>query len=154
MPDQTNMPDLLLQLSRVARDSGIEFDSITPQAPAVASGFSSVPINLVFQGNFYELSDFLYRLRNLVGVRDGQLDAFGRLFDVAGIEFAEGSKHFPQLKASLTVNAFVFGTNVAEPNPATTGTTPTTTTPAPTSTAPTQTTTSPPASAAALGAIP
>lgn len=162
MPDQADMPDLLLQLSRVAREAGIQFNSITPQAPASAAGYSSVPIDLVFEGNFYELSDFLYRLRNLVGVHDGQFDAFGRLFNVAGIEFAEGSNHFPQLEATLTVDAFVYGTAAAGPTPsaATTTTGTTATTPTQTSTAPTQTTaspsqtTSPTASAAALGAIP
>jgi len=43
MPDTIDMPGVLLELSRVARESGIEFDSITPQGPSVASGYSSFP---------------------------------------------------------------------------------------------------------------
>jgi len=31
MPDKTDMPDLLLELSQLARDTGIRFDSISPQ---------------------------------------------------------------------------------------------------------------------------
>jgi type IV pilus assembly PilO-like protein len=162
MPDQTNMPDLLLQLSRVAREAGIQFDSVTPQPVATATGYTSVPVDLVFQGNFYELSDFLYRLRNLVGVHDGRLDAAGRLFSVNGIEFAEGESKFPQLQASLQVDAFVYGsasgptatpetsTTSGSTTPAQTTTTPAATTPAATTPA----TTAPSSSTAALGAIP
>jgi Tfp pilus assembly protein PilO len=158
MPDQTRMPDLLLQLSRVAREAGIEFDAVTPQAPVGQSAYTSLPIDLVFQGNFYELSDFLYRLRNLVAVHDGQLDTSGRLFDVGTIEFVEGESGFPQLKASLTVDAFVYGTNAAGSGTSATTSQPTETSTTQTSTAPSpspsQTPTSPPTSAAALGAIP
>jgi type IV pilus assembly PilO-like protein len=164
MPDQTNMPDLLLQLSRVAREAGIQFDSVTPQPGAAATGYTSVPVDLVFQGNFYELSDFLYRLRNLVGVHEGRLDAAGRLFSVNGIEFAEGESKFPQLQASLQVDAFVYGsasgptaspttetsTTAGSTTPAQTTTTPAATTPAATTPA----TTTPSSSTAALGAIP
>jgi hypothetical protein len=157
MPDSTRMPDLLLQLSRVARDAGIEFDAVTPQTPVSQSAYSSIPIQLVFQGNFYELSDFLYRLRNLVGVHDGRLDTSGRLFDVGNIEFIEGEDGFPKLKANLTVDAFVYGTSAGSTPAGGGGTTETTTqtstTPAETATSPSQTT-SPPAASAALGAIP
>ena len=31
MPDRTDMPDLLLELSQLARDTGIRFDSISPR---------------------------------------------------------------------------------------------------------------------------
>ena len=159
MPDETNMPDLLLQLSRVAREAGIQFDSVAPQTVTPGTGYSSVPVDLVFQGNFYELSDFLYRLRNLVGVHDGRLDATGRLFSVNGIEFTEGENKFPQLQASLKVDAFVYGvaSGPTSSGTAETSTTGSSTTPAQTTTTPaatTPTTTTPSSSAAALGAIP
>jgi hypothetical protein len=109
MPDNVDMAGVILELSRVARESGITFDSITPQAPAALSGYSTIPLSVEFDGNFYELSDFLFRLRNLVRVRAGHLDAQGRLFDVDSISFGESTKAFPQIKASLTVHAFVYG---------------------------------------------
>jgi Tfp pilus assembly protein PilO len=118
MPDNVDMAGLVLELSRVARESGIEFDSITPQAPAAASGFSSVPITLEFDGNYYELSDFLFRLRNLVRVRTGRLDAQGRLFVVDSISFSESPHSFPRIKASLTVHAFVYGDASSSVTPA------------------------------------
>lgn len=109
MPDKADMPDILLELSRVARDTGIEFQSITPQAATMLSGYQVVPINLIFQGNYYDLADFAYRLRNLVNVHEGRLTATGRLFSVDTINFAEGDQHFPQILATLTVDAYVYG---------------------------------------------
>ena len=69
MPSGPDMPGILLELSRIAEETGIEFQSVTPAASEVVSGFQKVPISLAFDGNFYELSDFLFRLRTLVGVR-------------------------------------------------------------------------------------
>jgi len=148
MPNDVDMAGLVLELSRVARESGIEFDSITPQGPAAASGFSSVEITLQFDGNYYELSDFLFRLRNLVRVHSGRLDALGRLFVVKTITFNESEKSFPRIRASLTVHAFAYGDvtstqPLAAPPTSTTPATTTTTPAAPTTTTTTTTTPSP-----------
>jgi hypothetical protein len=125
MPSDPDMPGILLELSRIAEETGIEFQSVTPAASEVVSGFQKVPISLAFDGNFYELSDFLFRLRTLVGVRRGELRAAGRLFVVESISFAESSKGFPQLGATLSVAAYVYGTDT----PASAGAPPATTTP-------------------------
>jgi hypothetical protein len=149
MPDQTDMPGILLELNQVAEDSGITFEQITPSTTATAiTGYLAIPITVEFQGNFYDLSDFLYRLRNLVDVRRGTLDATGRLFAIDEVDFAEASPPgFPQIRAHLMIDAFVFGTGtaptVAPPAGTTgasgatgatgvTGATPAPTTPAPT----------------------
>lgn len=113
MPAATDMPGILLELSRVAEETGIAFDSIAPQPATPSSGYQVLPIQLVFQGNYYELSDFLFRLRNLVGVRDGKLEATGRLFAVDKLEFTESPKKFPDIQAALTVSAFVYGSDPA-----------------------------------------
>ena len=111
MPSVPDMPGILLELSRIADETGIAFKSITPQASTTATGYQLVPISLVFDGTFYELSDFLFRLRTLVAVRKGELQATGRLFAVQSVDFAESPDGFPELTASLTVNAFVYGTD-------------------------------------------
>ena len=111
MPSEADMPGMILELNRIARETGIRFDSITPQPPVEAHGGLAIPINLVFQGNYFELSDFLFRVRNLVGVRGGRLNATGRLFQVDSVSFSEGEKQFPQLTAALTVSAFMYGSD-------------------------------------------
>ena len=115
MPNKTDMPDLLLELSQLARDTGIRFDSISPQTVAAVGSYSVLPISVTFNGNFYNLADFLYRLRSLVSVHGGRLDATGRLFAVDTLSFNESDLKFPQIQATLVIDAFVYA---AAPAPA------------------------------------
>jgi hypothetical protein len=130
------MPDIVLELSQLARDSGIRFDSITPQPVAPIGSYSVLPINVTFQGNFYNLADFLYRLRALVRSRATnqgvQLDATGRLFAVDTLTFNESTLKFPRVQATLVIDAFVYAAGSPAPVPA----------PSPPVTTPTETTAS------------
>lgn len=132
MPTKTDMPDVVLELSQLARDTGISFDSISPQPVAAVGSYSVLPISVTFNGNFYNLADFLYRLRSLVTVHAGRLDATGRLFSVDTLAFNQGAKKFPQIQATLVVDAFVYSSAPAAAPaatpPATTTTGETTTT--------------------------
>jgi Tfp pilus assembly protein PilO len=110
MPSTDDMPGVLIELNRIARETGIRFESITPQDAADAGGYMRRTIDLVFDGNYYELSDFLYRLRSLVRVRGGQLEATGRLFTVNSLNFTESERKFPRIKATLSIAAYVYGT--------------------------------------------
>lgn len=132
MPDQVDMTGIILQLQQTATDAGIEFDSIQPVTPQPGASFTVVPINLSFNGNYYSLTDFLFRLRNLVAVRGGALSATGRLFSVGTLDFGPGAVGFPSVSARLTVDAFVYGTSAvpsAAPAATSTETTPTLPTP-------------------------
>jgi type IV pilus assembly protein PilO len=151
MPDKTDMPDLVLELSQLARDTGIRFDSISPQPIAPIGSYSVLPISVTFNGNFYNLADFLYRLRSLVSVHAGRLDATGRLFAVDTLTFNESELKFPQIQATLVIDAFVYAAAPAPAVAPTAPATPTTTTSTTetTSTTPTET---PPAGATATGA--
>ncbi len=111
MPANPDMPGILLELSRIAEETGISFTSIAPQASTAATGYQVVPIAVTFDGSFYALSDLLFRLRTLVSVRRGELQATGRLFAVQSVDFTESPAGFPELTASLTLNAYVYGTD-------------------------------------------
>ena len=74
-----------------------------------------LPISVTFNGNFYNLADFLYRLRSLVTVHAGTLDATGRLFAVDTLSFNESDLKFPQIQATLVVDAFVYAAAPAAP---------------------------------------
>ena len=141
------MPDLLLELSQLARDTGIRFDSISPQPNALIGSYTVLPISVTFQGNFYNLADFLYRLRSLVSVHAGRLDATGRLFSVDTLTFNESTLKFPQIQATLVIDAFVYGTGVPP-----TATIPTTTTSTTTTTTAATTPETAPSGASATGA--
>jgi Tfp pilus assembly protein PilO len=116
MPSQLQTPDVVLQLNSLALASGISFDQIQPGAVGSGTGtaaavntdpFATEPIQVKFSGSFYNLLAFLQRMRNLVRVENGRLFTAGRLFDVSNIEFAEGTSGWPQVAATLTINAFV-----------------------------------------------
>lgn len=123
MPDQEDMPGVLLELDAIAASAGVKFVSITP-GPQVSTGvFYSTPITLAFEGNYYDLTDFLFRLRNLVTVREGELDSNGRLYTLDALQFAEAEAGFPSISATLTVSAYTFGDpTVASAPPTDTGT--------------------------------
>jgi hypothetical protein len=113
MPNTADIPGVLLQISRVAEETGVTFEAITPHDPTSLGAYERIDIDLTFQGRFYDLSDFLYRLRNLVDVHNGVLNATGRLFSVDTINLNQGEQDFPQVKATLTVSAYVFGDGTA-----------------------------------------
>jgi type IV pilus assembly protein PilO len=149
MPKETDMPGIIVELDSVAAAAGIDFNSVAPQAPTVRSTYTALPISLTFTGNFYDLTDFLFRVRNLVQVRDGQLVSDGRLFTLDSLDLQEGPDGFPQITAALTLTAFVYSTDTAAA-PTGTATPPAATTPPATTTAP-ATSTQPTGSAAPAG---
>jgi Tfp pilus assembly protein PilO len=126
LPGGVEMPNLLLELDQVARDTGVDFDSIEPSELVPANGYQSIPLTASFRGNFFQISDFLYRLRNLVVVRDGRVLVTGRLFDVSSIELKENPGTFPRLDASLMIDAFLLGSTSAVNSTSTASGTPST----------------------------
>jgi Pilus assembly protein, PilO len=107
MPDGSDMPGLLVLLSRLVRESGMTFESITPLTPVGSTGYQVLPFTVVVEGRYGSLAGLLSRLRALVRVRSGRLHAGGRLFAVERVTLAEGEKLFPYVRATLALNAFV-----------------------------------------------
>ncbi|HUZ81354.1 MAG TPA: hypothetical protein VMU73_03840 [Gaiellaceae bacterium] len=154
MPDREDMPGIILTLSEVAREAGIKFDLIEPVvggSPAGLAGpYTLQRMHLLFNGDFYGLSDFLYRLRSLVAVRNGNLVASGRLFNVDTVTFNVLANSFPQISAELYVDAYIYtgaSSSAAPTTPPATGTTTT-----PTATPPASSSSSLPTGATASGA--
>jgi Tfp pilus assembly protein PilO len=155
MPDRTDMPGIILTLSELARSAGISFDLIEPASggAAASTSYETDRIHLMFNGDFYGLSDFLYRLRSLVSVHDGRLDAGGRLFNVDTLTFNVPADGFPRISAEIFVNAYVYGSSAPAAPAAPATTDPASTDPTATTTTAT-TTSTPPPGATAAGATP
>jgi hypothetical protein len=115
MPSTPDMSGIVIELERVAEETGIQFKSITPGTALPVASYYVVPIDVTFDGTFYALSDFLFRLRTLVTVRRGELHAAGRLYAVDSVDFSESDKGFPTLAAGLKVNAYVYGAGAPPP---------------------------------------
>ena len=124
MPDTDDMPGIILDLNSVAEATGIKFVSIQPSAATPKTGYTAIGITLTFEGNYFDLTDFLFRLRNLVTVRDGRLSSSGRLFTLDTLSMKESETGFPNISAILTVSAYVFGVSEADATAAPPVTTP------------------------------
>ena len=110
MPDQTDMAGIILALNRLAKAHGLSFDGILPVAAVAQTGFNVQPVTVTLQGRFSAVSGFLRDLRRLVDVHKRALLATGRLFSVDQIAFGppDDKKAFPDVKATVTVDAFMF----------------------------------------------
>jgi len=111
MPDDPDLANAVLELNAMAKASGVDFSQVTPGAPALGAGYVQLPMTLSFVGNYYDLTDLLYRLRNLVTVRNGVLDAQGRLYTLDQLNWHEAPQGFPIVQADLTVSAYVYGSD-------------------------------------------
>jgi Tfp pilus assembly protein PilO len=124
MPSITDMPDLLLELDQVAKSAGVTLDSITPSQPQDSGdGYMSIAVTLSATGNFYGLTDLVFRLRNLVYVRSGALEANGRIFSIDGIQLTPAES---SISASISLTTYVYG--AASSTSSSTATTPSTAT--------------------------
>jgi len=68
IPEQDEIPTLVVQVEQVAEGAGVTQLLITPEAPAPPPGggdFSVIPLTMSFEGNFENMTDFLLRVRNL-----------------------------------------------------------------------------------------
>jgi Pilus assembly protein, PilO len=129
LPNENDMAGILLDVNRLARRNDLEFDSITPSAQVLGTGFVQQPLTVVVQGRFADVSRFLGDLRSLVTVRRGRLDARGRLYSVSQIEMGtpESGKKFPTVQARVVLNAYTFSAPApvaATPPSTSTGTSP------------------------------
>jgi type IV pilus assembly protein PilO len=110
----------------------------------------SVPLELEFVGNFFNLADFFHDVKRFVRVANQNVVVSGRLITVEGVKFSSDPELFPRIKAELKATIYLApksqgttaGATPSGPAPATPGapTTPacapsSTPSPAPTATA-------------------
>ena len=106
MPLTTDMPNLLLELNQVVRSTGVQLSSIAPAPTDPTTGATLITLSV--SGDFYSVTDLLYRLRTLVAVRNGGLEVSGRLFSITSVGLTpSGTGRI--LNASVTLDAFTFG---------------------------------------------
>jgi ferric-dicitrate binding protein FerR (iron transport regulator) len=107
LPNLIATPQVINQLSRLADESKVSLDTITPAAPTFGTGYRAVPMTVVLSGQFFDVQRFLHELRNQVNVGKGKVHATGRLFDVESVILAQAPP--PQkMTATLKVDAFMF----------------------------------------------
>jgi Tfp pilus assembly protein PilO len=110
MPGSDDQPGLVLELDRLARATGVKLRVIAPQDPlAGVGGPMSIPLSVTVGGSYFQISKFVQRIQALVTVRDGKVQARGRLFAVQSLELGESpTETFPELDATIVLNAYVY----------------------------------------------
>lgn len=113
VPQASQVPSLLVQIQDLADQSGIDFLSMSPGDATDAAGFQIIPLQLEFTGSYFNLSDFAYRVEQLVA-------GPGRLLTVKSIQLKLGASdttgttlkssaaatQSPPLTVSMTLYAF------------------------------------------------
>jgi len=62
LPKQSQIPDLLENVSWAGKDSGLEFSVFTPQGENVKQIYAEVPVNINVTGSYRQLLTFLKRV--------------------------------------------------------------------------------------------
>lgn len=119
IPETVAMSDLMRELNGAAEGTGIDFTKIavltegsTSEEPSgpVVEGLDAIPVELTFDGRFFELADLFHSLQRFVTVADARLDIRGRLIRIDSFSF--NSAAFPDITAQ--VKATVYASPAAE----------------------------------------
>lgn len=121
--------------------------AVLPLGAAVGpAGLPTMPYDLTFSGEFFQIADFMAGLDGMVDVNEDGVGVDGRLLTIDGFSLSSPEGNFPHLTANLHVTSFVTpadqgltagATPGAPAATTTTSTTPTAAPPVATSSAPT-----------------
>ena len=73
-------------------------------APA---GLETVPLQLEFVGNFFNLADFFHRVKRFVSLTNENVLVSGRLLTVEGVRWASDAEIFPGLRAEIDATIYL-----------------------------------------------
>jgi Tfp pilus assembly protein PilO len=110
--NESEQTDVDTQTSNSTGDGGLAVGGGTapagdPGAGGTApAGLETVPLQLEFEGNFFNLADFFHRVKRFVRVANQDVLVSGRLLTVEGVSWASDAESFPSLTA--TVNATIY----------------------------------------------
>ena len=71
------------------------------------AGLETVPLDLEFVGNFFNLADFFHDVKRFVRVANQNVVVSGRLITVEGVKFSSEPQLFPRVKAEMTVTVYL-----------------------------------------------
>jgi len=114
LPSQAGIPSIIIELTRTAEESGLDFISIQPGQVMAGQPFSVQSITLTYEGQYFDLEDFLFRLESYVEYRNNAFLVTGRLLQVSSMTIGRGSEESGgALAISLTVNCYLWSVQQA-----------------------------------------
>ncbi len=70
-------------------------------------GLETVPLELEFVGDFFNLADFFHNVKRFVRVANNNVLVGGRLITVEGVQWASDTELFPRLKATIKATVYL-----------------------------------------------
>jgi len=116
LPGDSDQPGILDNLNALGKKSGVTIATVTPNLSTVTA--NAVGLSIIVNGKYFQIANFLHRLRTQVRVGDGgHVVATGRLFDVQSVQLAPGTATTTpgQLAATIIANASIFAPATAAP---------------------------------------
>jgi hypothetical protein len=136
VPEDDNVPSLLLQVQRAATATHIDFRdlrvgggsgatapppptttpadptqvataTLPPGATVGTAGFPTMPFTFTFTGDFFRLSDFVGRLERFLVVGNRRVLVSGRFMTIDAIDLSAGPRGFPQIQANVAATAYL-----------------------------------------------
>ncbi len=109
IPLDNQVPSMIVELQATANEAGIKFLKIVPNAAVAGTGGGTiVPFELNFQGQYYDVNDFLYRVENFARMEGNDVTVSGRLISVATLQLVEPEAGaFPEVLVKMGANAYM-----------------------------------------------
>jgi Tfp pilus assembly protein PilO len=127
MPDRVDTAGAILDLSKLAKATGVTIESLLPSEPIAAptGSYQLASITATFSGTYSQLTNLLGRARKLVVIHHGRIESSGRLFGVDTIQFVPDTPNSSILKATVKFETYIYATAapVTAPTPTTTDST-------------------------------
>jgi type IV pilus assembly protein PilO len=80
----------------------------TPTSSGAApAGLETVPLELEFQGNFFNLADFFHQVKRFVSETQNNVLVSGRLVTVEGIRWSSDEQIFPRIRAEIDATIYL-----------------------------------------------
>lgn len=118
LPQDVELPSLIVQMSNTVIQSGLEWPEIRPGESISLQDYTIYPIQFTFKGSYLDFLDFLYRLYR-----------FPRLLTINGVQMTEkreqiNGKTVFRLEIVVDSNVYLSGGSTQSPTPQTPGSAP------------------------------
>ena len=82
-------------------------DAATGTSGTAPGGLETVPLELEFEGNFFDLADFFHKFKRFVRVSNQNVTVSGRLVTVDAVKWSSDAEIFPHVRAELKATIYL-----------------------------------------------
>ena len=107
IPAENALPGFIIETKKTVQQAGLDWLTLQPGITTqLGVGFNVQSITLGFDGRYFDVEDFLYRLENYVDYRNQQFLVTGRMFAVTQLSLGAGASGYPDLLATVIINGY------------------------------------------------